>query len=324
MKTNAKDMLNNLKTDLNPLVEKALQRLKPAKCRVDNFQWNDFPYYDKNWIPVSATPLYNTTSYDTLTAEQNRRYNQYYALQKLEQFIWIETWFVINPVKQLLKQKSLPTDLTTLLKSFLEDEDHHNATLKKMLQLSFPDFYRNTDFHFFHVPKKMMRYVKLMVTFPQLFSSWVLMLGAFEEHTLVLNRLYKQDENSLDPLFSKVNFYHAIDEARHCSLDEILAKWLLEDQKGLSKIVNAIFLKKSLEYYYGAWGHDAPINQLVQDFPELQAVQITLLNDAVSQRGEKYNSHLFEKTTTPITYKNLQRYPMFQNAVNALVSKKSV
>ncbi len=79
-----------LDTGFRERVEQAAARLKPTRLSPELVPWGDGPDPDRFWVPECLLPLWGTPAYDDLTDEQRLRYNQYYALELSEQFLWLE------------------------------------------------------------------------------------------------------------------------------------------------------------------------------------------------------------------------------------------
>ena len=73
-----------------------------ASLRPDAVVWGDGPEPDLPWIPENLAPLWGSTVFDALTLDQRLRYNHYYALEMVEQFVWIENHLILKPLSRRL------------------------------------------------------------------------------------------------------------------------------------------------------------------------------------------------------------------------------
>lgn len=80
-----------------PRAKRELHRLRPARLTPDSVPWDKVPARDEPWIPDDLLPLG-----DGLADGQRLRYGQYYALECAEQFLWLESNFILAPLRQLL------------------------------------------------------------------------------------------------------------------------------------------------------------------------------------------------------------------------------
>ena len=88
-------------------IEQALAQLKPARLTVAAVSRAGTPDRARHWIPQPLSPLSDSAAYAALPPAQQRRYNQLYALQVTEQFIWLERELVIRPAQRLLGEGTL-------------------------------------------------------------------------------------------------------------------------------------------------------------------------------------------------------------------------
>lgn len=300
-----------LDADLTARIARELARLKPTRLTPGQVAWGAGPDPERMWIPEEAVPIWGSAVYDSLTPAQRRRYNQYYALQKSEQFIWLERYLVIRPLERLLAGEVPSRGLRRLLESFVLDERQHNASLKRLVELARPDLYRERTFLLFAPSWRFQAAAAVVAAFPRLLSSWVLLVGALEEHTITLSQLYKQADERVDPVFATVYALHALDEARHCQLDSLVADWLVARQRGLARRINARMLDLAFTVYFDPeWGYDPPIRFLVADFPELGDREPEMIRAAQEARTSDLAGSLVDRAIAPITARNAERYPM--------------
>ncbi len=298
-------------------------RLKDTRLKPAVIADGEHPDPAIPWIPETLVPLWGTAGYKQLSDEQRLRYNHYYALQMLEQFIWIENALALGPLRMLLAGTRKP-GLVRIIQSFIADEVDHSAALWELANRARPDLYCGQHHLLFQPPARVRFLAFLMGRFPSLLSGWTLFLNVLEEHTLVLHREYKQAGNTVDSLFARIHFLHAQDEARHCSMDSLLGAWLIEGQTGWQQQLNARALEGLMAVYYDTdWGWKQSLEQLVKDFPELRDDLSDLLRDASSSRGRGYLEHLFDSKTVPITTRNRNRHTMLDQAVTRVLRRAS-
>src|SRR5688572_33234798 len=114
--------------------------LKPARC-VPGIVAGAAPDPSLPWIPEHLAPLYGTPGYDLLSADQRLRYNHYCALHLAEQFIWLESFFIVVPVLKLLERGEIPDRYLPILRSLVADEESHNGTIWVLLKAARPNLY---------------------------------------------------------------------------------------------------------------------------------------------------------------------------------------
>jgi len=308
-----------ISSELRGRIEREASDLKPTRLTPDAVSWGAGPDPGKVWISEDLTPLGNMPAYEDLTEEQRLRYNQYYAMEMAEQFIWLERYCIIAPLQRLLRGEMPTPSLRTLLESFVADERHHNASLYRLLQLARPDIYEKSPFYFFVPPWKVSFLTGVMVRLPRLLSSWVLLIGTLEEQTVTISQSYRNSNTDIDPLFAEIFALHAQDEGRHCKLDSMNAEWLINGQSGWAKRVNAKFLDLAFRAYHDvSWGCDRPIRQLVADFADLRDREAGMIEQTMAARSGAHIKRFMDGSCSPITARNAERYEMLDRAIRRL------
>ena len=219
-------------------IEREAAALKPSRLSPDRVPWDRGPDAGKLWVPQNQTPLPETSLYASLTEEQRLRYNQYFALELSEEFIWLETYALVPHVKRLLKGQVPTPAFRVLLESFVVDEQNHTAAVWKLLRMARPDLYPKNDFFFFKPPPSVVGMVTITGWLPRLLSGGSLLAGLLEEKTINISHRYQEANDDVDPLFATVFTLHALDEARHCKIDSLITEWLIPPQRKLWKWIN--------------------------------------------------------------------------------------
>ena len=314
-----------LQSDLAQRVQRELSLLRPTRLTPEAVNWGSGPNPEKVWIPENETPLFGADEFARLTDEQRRRYNQYYALQKTEAFLWFERFLVIAPLVGLMRSNSYSPEMKLLIESFIADEEQHSASLGKLLVTSRPDLYQDTEFYFFKPSGKFRAVASLMASLPRLLSSWVLFLGVIEEQTIMTAQRYRQGGEKIDAVFSQVHQLHAQDEARHCKLDSIIAEWLISEQVWWQQKLNALALTLAFRTFFdSSWGCDKPIQKLVEDFPDLAKVRSKLVESAKEAWSpEEFGRKIMDRDVAPITSENSRKFGMLADAIHGLFAGRA-
>lgn len=302
--------------DLVQKIERAATGLQPPRLCLDNVPWGNGPDPGKFWIPESLAPLAGTGAYEDLTDAQRLRYNHYYALQMAEEFMWLERFMVIGPLRGLLRGTMPAPSMRTIIESFITDEQSHTACLDRLVRAARPDLYRARAFRFFAPPRAIRVFAAMAARMPRFLSAWALLVGALEEQTITISRTYKASGDGVDPIFATVYTLHAQDESRHCRQDSLIADWLVVNLDGLARRLNATILEHLFAAYCDVnWGYDNPVRQLAADFPDLKARATVLIEAAMANRGETYARGMLDRSVSPITSRNAERYPMLEQAL---------
>ena len=309
-----------LSPDFWPRIEQALAQLKPAQLTVAAVQAVGAPDRGRHWIPQPLSPLSDSAAFAALPPAQQRRYNQLYALLTTEQFIWLERELVIRPAQRLLGDTTLPPQLRTLLEAFVADELHHNDALSELLRVAAPEIYEHQRFAFFDPPWPVRLAVAAATRLPRHLPAWILFIGVAEEHTILISRAYGKDPDC-DPAFRAAFRAHAIDEARHCRMDDLLADWLVAPLRPAQRRLSDHLLGQLFRRYYDVgWGMDRPVQHLAREFGLRADLRRRLLADAQQGRGPEFRSHLFDRSNAPISYRKAQRHRGLAAAISSVCS----
>ena len=296
-------------------LQRCVQRIKPARLTVDAVDDLARPDPRQRWIPETLSPLHQSAAIGALNDQQRLRYNQLYALHMAEQFIWLERELVIKPLIRLLRQTSLAGEIRTVISSFLNDEHHHNNALWRLLQRADPALYPRAQHQLFKPPARVWAWAALARSWPARNQAWNLFIGAAEEHTILISRMYSQCEDC-DASFAAVFRAHAIDEARHCLMDEALGLWLeAQQQPWQRRASNWILMQMFNAYYDVRWGNVAPINRLCAEQALPESTRASLASAALAARDQPFRAQLFSAENAPICHRRAQQHSGLAQAI---------
>jgi hypothetical protein len=305
--------------DVLEKAEREAVRIEPARLTPAALASADDPRPDLDWVPPSIVPLFGTPAYAALSDDQRRRYNHYYALQLSEEFLWLERNAIVPPLEALARRSDLTPAVRAIIEAFVRDERSHSAALESLLQRARPDLYADRFDVLFRPPARVRLLLGAMARFPTFLSGWCLFVGALEEQTISMARLYRDAAADVDPLFAAVHTLHAQDEARHCQYDALIADGLIRNRDSLVEGFAGAILAAAFRAYYDVdWGLIGPIRQLAIDFPELRSEAPFLVAAAVGARTGTYVERLVDGGTAPITKRNAERFPMLAGAIARL------
>jgi hypothetical protein len=272
-------------------------------------------------MPERLTPLYRSPWFQALPVAARRRHNQLYALLVTELFIWAEQIFAIRPITRLLADQTLPASLCTVLASFVADEEAHTKAFWHLLQTAEPAIYPTQRFALLTIPSLVRGIAAFMGRFPARAASWILIINFLEEHTLILSRAYGEEPGLLDPLFAEAHSRHAVDEARHCHIDGLLAQWLLAGGERSATWLNTRLLGALLPAYRARAVHGPVLARWLAEFPKLLPERAEVLSATEAALGPGHMRKLFDRTVTPITYRNQERYGYFRAVIAAVTEE---
>ena len=184
-----------------------------------------------------------------------------------------------------------------------------------------PRFRNKNDFFFFKPPPSVVWLVTMTGRLPRLLSGWSLMAGLLEETTITISRSYQEANDDVDPLFATVFTLHALDEARHCKIDTLITEWLIPPQRKVLKWINGKVLGLYYESYRDqGWGYGGPVRQTVADFPRLRGLEADMIKESKRVFAAKNYNYVTDRTSTPITARNAERYEMLDRALHRVAT----
>jgi hypothetical protein len=256
--------------------------LRPAKLTPALVEAAPALDVSRPWVPERLLPLYGTRSLAALSDAQRLRYNQAYARQLLEEFIWLERYLILAPVARLSQGPGLDPDVALVLRSFTSDESHHVASFSKLRELAIKASGLKVSTSLFNPPRSVRAFAGLAARLPSKFAFWTTVIQAFEDYAVKVGQTYKRDRK-VDTAFQDVFVAHAQDEARHCRYDRLLTAWLRPSgpMNSFHERVADIFQSR---YRSISWGLDGPIRELAEIHPDVAGKVNDMIADAKATR----------------------------------------
>lgn len=257
--------------------------LRPAKLTPALVEAAPAPDLSRPWIPESLLPLYGTRSLEALSDAQRLRYNQAYARQLVEEFIWLERYLILAPVARLAQGRGLDPDVSLVLRSFMSDESNHVASFSKLRELAIEASGLKSSTTLFNPPRSVRAMARLAARFPSRFAFWTTVIQDLEDYAVKVGQTYRRDQ-TVDPAFQDAFVAHAQDEARHCRYDRLLTAWLRPGGPMNSFHERTANLFQA-RYRSVSWGLDGPIRELAEIHPEVAGKANDMIADAKAIRG---------------------------------------
>jgi hypothetical protein len=260
--------------------------LRPAKLTPALVEAAPALDLSRPWVPESLLPLFGTRSLAALSGSQRLRYNQAYAKQLLEEFIWLERYLILAPVVRVSQRPGLDPDVASVLRSFISDERHHVASFSKLRELAIKASGPKSSSSLFNPPPSVRAFACLAARFPFKFAFWTTVIQDLEDYAVKVGQTYKRDR-TVDPAFRDVFVAHAQDEARHCRYDRLLTMWLRPGgpMNSFHARMTNVFQSR---YRSVGWGLDGPIRELAEVHPEIAGK----VNDMIADAGATRRSGL--------------------------------
>jgi hypothetical protein len=276
--------------------------------------------FTRLFIPEQFTPLFHTSAYRALDAEQRRRYNQLYALYFNEQIIFFET-SLAESVLLPVAASGVSAPLAAALYAFVDEERRHTRMFRDLNRACAPAWYGAGDFYFIRIPsgyRRMLRWAAGRVRrFPMIL--WLMLLQ--EERSLFYSRAIVRDRDEFEPHFVTVHRTHLKDEVGHVGCDEELLDQLWEHCHPLVRRVNAELFRWMLGEFFNTpkRGGLRVLTQLAAEFPSLRP-RASELRRAVLDlaRSPAYHRSLYSRGIVPRTFARFDRCPEFSSLSRTL------
>lgn len=313
------------KSGLWERTEREAAVLPATRLAPKNVDWSHAPNFSTWWIPEHLTRLYGSEIYTGLTDKQRRTYNQHFALKIAEEFIWLETFAIVGPIRTLLKCNIPNAHLRRLLQSFVRDESCHTDCLWRLLQLARPDLYPTRQLVLVKPPRAVRWLISLCTRYPELFSSWCLFDAIMEEQTIPISQEFRTAKDRIDPLFRQIFALHAQDEARHCKIDYLIGEWLVAERHPVVNWLNARLLDAlTWRWLDPDWGSQPLVNQLIADHRDLAKRRDALLHESRHMRAGYFAQHLLDSKRQSLTARNARRHSILDRTLLRLPKRITI
>ena len=269
--------------------------------------------FDRFFLPEAFTPLYHTPAYAGLTLQQQRRYNQLYALYFNEQIIFFETSLAESVLLPLARSR-LPPTLARALATFVEEESRHTRMFRALNHRCAPDLYAHHDFHFIRLSSVHRRSLDWVARRTRRFPLvlWLMLLQ--EERSMFYARTILRERERLESHFVEVHRVHLADEADHVRWDEELLDHIWNACPPLQRRVNAELFRWLVGEFFNTpkRGGLRVVLQLAAEFtdlgPRLPELRQQVLDLAQSPA---YHRSLYSRDIVPRTFARFDRHAEF-------------
>jgi P-aminobenzoate N-oxygenase AurF len=269
--------------------------------------------FERFFLPEAFTPLYHVPSYADLTRQQQRRYNQLYALYFNEQITFLETALAENVLLPLARS-GLPESLVGALETFVEEESRHTRMFRALNRRCAPDLYAARDFHFIRVQPVQQHALGWIARqtrrFP--FVLWLMLLQ--EERSMFYGRAILREHDRLEPHFVEVHRVHLADEADHVRWDEELLDHIWDACPPVQRRISAELFRWLVGEFFNTprRGGLRVLAQLAEEFDEL-APRLPELRRQVLDlaRSPAYHRSLYSRDIVPRTFARFDRHTEF-------------
>ncbi|WP_455197898.1 diiron oxygenase [Kaarinaea lacus] len=205
---------------------------------------------DDYWLPEEALSLYGVSEFMVLPPEQRKALSHFEYLHLLEAQVWLEGLFM----ERLAQSASYARKNIALLKyhlNELREEAGHSLVFAEIIQRSgLPRV--KTRFHELGWMNWFTRHSSVdSVTF------WLtIMLG--QEIPDRLNRVIRQNKNTICPAIFDVATFHTVDEARHISFSRRMVDAGVKEISSAKALMIRFILQRMLNQFVDAYFSPEP------------------------------------------------------------------
>ncbi len=269
------------------------------------------------FVPESLTQLYYTPALARLSAVQRLRYNQLYAAHINEQFMFFEHDIGNAISRALLSSGAVkPQALRDRLQVMIDDEEQHQGMFESINRQAFPELYANCR-HVFIRPSTIARHLlNACVQHPKAMSFVIWLAFFLEEASTEFSKAVIQSAKAgaaIEPSFLAVHVRHLRDEVHHVRLYPEIVRAVLSDSSALARKINGALLARLMrEFLAPKRSGIAVIDQLVREFPDLNAIHDDLRRAIRSLAGSpEFYDAFFAAAKLPSLHGMFGEFPEF-------------
>ena len=270
------------------------------------------------FIADSLTPLFYTSVWHELTADQKLTYNRISGTYWNELISWFERELALTALAAARRTPGLRPELSARVAEFAHEEILHAAVFGQLNRISDGARYADGELSVLDISSLVGRALTIASSAgaaPALL--WVMLL--MEERSIAVMDI--SCRQGIDPLYARVYRAHAADEARHVAIDFELLDLIYATLSPTARQINArvfAFLLRSFLLRPGRAARKT-VALLIGAHPDLRLLRRRIhaeLHEVGNDRG--YRRMMYSPATTPRTIARLQTFPEMHDAVREL------
>jgi hypothetical protein len=304
-----------------PLLRLAGQKDSAAYDAID---WTP-PIDRTRWfVCETQTPLYYTPSYEGLTTDQRRRYNQLTGVLSNELIGLLETELLTAALGAIEGRAAgnVDPELVAAVCRFRDDERRHAEMWRRLNRLSEPEWYTTRDRYLARVPSPAIALARALALRPALFPVVLWIQLAQEERSIDMSRRsLALPADRLEPRYRMAFLAHLQDEVRHVQVDWHLIERFYRNRSTLTRVMTA----RLFSFFVGSvllmpvYSTTRVIRVLADEFVDLRPRVPRLLAELRALHAcDSYHEMMYSRHTTPITFDLLDRHVEFRVVGRAL------
>lgn len=274
------------------------------------------------WFPEELSIWFYLKSYQGLSPNARRRYNQLYAMAVNEIFSLFESGLITPILTKLSKRNSEDSLYNKAIENFCDEEDKHAEMFRLFNQAVEPEYYKDDPFFFSKRADSIgFSLIKLIKKFPSIFAVWIWIVIYFEERTLIYSKYYlKKEQAHLSPVFREIHKLHMLEEVYHVQLDEVIIDRNYNKLHPLKKKLAAYMFKYIIKSYSSPRRMSQTIAKtLIVEMPEeRKAIDACLRELPQMKNNMKYQKLFLSEEAVPRTWKLMRKHPEMSGVLNQL------
>ena len=285
--------------------------------------------FSRYFVCPTATPLYYTEIYESLSDRQKLRYNQLCGLAFNELVALFESEFADRVLKAIAEtaQRGGDDQMLACVQQFLREEEHHTRAWRRLGELSDPCRYASEAYPVTRPSPVGIRLLNYIAARPLRFPANLWVMLALEEKALdVARRCLHMPLEDLDPVYRRMYARHAHDEARHVQIDwHFIDTYYTTASPGrrqrtawlVAKLLRDVFLRpaRSAMRVVTCW---------LEEFSELRPHRREFqrqLKGLIDCEG--YHEMMYSQRGSPILFSLFDRFPEMQRMETVLLSYRA-
>ncbi|MCC5850096.1 MAG: diiron oxygenase [Verrucomicrobia bacterium] len=276
--------------------------------------------HGKPFLPERFTPLAHTSLYEKLSPEQRLRYNQLTGMLFNEQFMFFESLLGECLLLPVIARADDP-ELREGLRHFMEEEKRHSEVFAELNRRCAPDLYRDSRFHFLHMPPAWMRAMRWTASRANRFPFLLWLITIQEERAVAYARGFEAEEGGLEPHFADIQRKHLADEMSHVEYDDLLVERYWDSARPAVRRVNARLLSWTLFEFFCAPRRSGVkvVDHLIRAHGDLLPLRPEILASFRSlDRSPEYVRSMYGPDVIPETLEKMRAYPEFASFLSRL------
>jgi hypothetical protein len=278
--------------------------------------WNT-PIDRSRWfVCETQTPLFYTSVYDELSADQKRRYNQLTGMLSNELIGLLETELLTAALAAIASGPA-GSELVAAVRRFEEDERRHAEMWRRLNVLSEPAWYAAGERHLARVPAPALAVARRLARRPAAFPVVLWIQLAQEERSIDMSRRsLTLPPDRLEPRYDAAYRAHLQDEVRHVQIDwHLLERFYPGRSKGIRLLTARLFrFFAGSVLFLPVYSTTRVVRVLASEFPALEALLPRMLRELKGlKHSDDYHAMMYSRRTTPVTFALFDRFPEFHD-----------